>query len=135
MFDNLLGVNNTYLSIHDFTAGNNAKGFGKVAFDWVENDVAEVQLELSNPLPVEIKVVNLVLLTEGDAQFESFPSTLSLGVSKEKITVSLMGVPRQAGLLKFIGYSCSVFGLPSSCPLDQEHSVNVIPSLPLLQVQ
>jgi len=114
-------------------AGNNAKGFGKVAFDWVENDVAEVQLELSNPLPVEIKVVNLVLLTEGDAQFESFPSTLSLGVSKEKITVSLMGVPRQAGLLKFIGYSCSVFGLPSSCPLDQEHSVNVIPSLPLLQ--
>ena len=103
MFDNLLGANNTYLSIHDFTAGNNAKGFGKVAFDWVENDVAEVQLELSNPLPVEIKVVNLVLLTEGDAQFESFPSTLSLGVSKEKITVSLMGVPRQAGLLMLDG--------------------------------
>ena len=105
---------------------------GKVPFDWVVNDMAEVQLELSNPLPVEVKVVNLVLITEG-AQFESFPSTFSLGVSKEKITVSLMGVPRESGLVKFTGYSCSVFGLPSTCSLDKLASVNVIPRLPLLQ--
>ena len=102
-----------------------------MAFDWVENDVAEVQLELSNPLPVEIKVVNLVLLTEGDAQFESFPSTLSLGVSKEKITVSLMGVPRHAGLLKFIGYHIKVIWPHVHGDIPHKEA---LPAAPCLQV-
>ena len=35
-----------------------------VAFKWVEGDVAEVCLTLYNPLPTEIKLVNLALLHE-----------------------------------------------------------------------
>ena len=35
-----------------------------VAFKWVEGDVAEVSLTIFNPLPTEIKLVNLALLHE-----------------------------------------------------------------------
>ena len=35
-----------------------------VAFKWVEGDVAEVCLTIFNPLPTEVKIVNLALLHE-----------------------------------------------------------------------
>ena len=115
------------------------KDQNKVPFSWVQDDVAEVQLVLLNPLPMEIKIVNLVLLTEG-VKFEAFPSTFSLTATKEKIPVSLLGIPKEPGRLRVVGYSCTVLGLPSSCLFEKMPSlsgngfvVDVIPSLPLLQ--
>jgi hypothetical protein len=35
-----------------------------MAFKWVEGDVAEVCLTIFNPLPIEVKIVNLALLHE-----------------------------------------------------------------------
>ena len=61
-----------------------------VNFQWVANDVAEVTLTLFNPLPIEVKVVNLALLHEG-VEFENFPSTLSLAAMSGPHNVSLLG--------------------------------------------
>ena len=112
----------------------------KVPFSWVQDDVAEVCLMLSNPIPTEVKIVNLVLTCEGP-KFEAFPSTFSLTNTNEKIPISLVGIPKEPGLLTITGYSCTVLGVPSSCTLGKlsgnfpsdGYVVEVVPRLPLLQ--
>ena len=120
--------------------GGNKESDNKLPFCWVQDDVAEVCLMLSNPLPTEVKIVNLVLTYEGP-KFEAFPSTFSLMTSNEKIPISLLGIPKESGLLRITGYSCTVLGVPSSCKLGDlsgnfpadGYIVEVVPKLPLLQ--
>ena len=109
----------------------------KVHFQWVQHDVAEVCLTLFNPLPIEIKVVGLALLHEG-IEFENFPSTLSLAPNSGPHSVSLLGVPKEAGELKILGYKMNILGVQSSCKLRGpkgqavDYKISVLPSLPQL---
>jgi hypothetical protein len=109
----------------------------KINFQWVANDVAEVCLTLFNPLPTEVKLVGLALLHEG-IEFENFPSTLSLAPNSGPHTVSLLGVPKEAGELKILGYTFTVLGVQSTCRLRGtkgqtiDYTIQVLPSLPQL---
>uniref|UniRef100_A0A3Q0R101 Trafficking protein particle complex subunit 9 n=1 Tax=Amphilophus citrinellus TaxID=61819 RepID=A0A3Q0R101_AMPCI len=113
----------------------------KIDFQWVQGDVCEVQLMVYNPMPYELRVENMGLLTSG-VEFESLPAALSLPAESGLYPVTLVGVPRTAGNITVNGYHTSVFGVTSDCLLDGLPSVKtsgclveVIPSLPRLQLQ
>nr|CAD7258323.1 unnamed protein product [Timema shepardi] len=112
----------------------------KMEFLWVEGDPCEVHLELCNPLPFELKVSNMRLVTSG-VVFESLPSSLSLPPDSGPHTVTLSGVPKEIGELQIQGYSTHTLGVKSNCRLRHmpgfphpHYTVEVIPTLPLLQV-
>uniref|UniRef100_A0A8C2YZF9 Trafficking protein particle complex subunit 9 n=1 Tax=Cyclopterus lumpus TaxID=8103 RepID=A0A8C2YZF9_CYCLU len=109
-------------------------------FQWVQGDVCEVQLMVYNPMPYELRVENMGLLTSG-VEFESLPAALSLPAESGLYPVTLVGVPRTAGNITVTGYHTSVFGVTSDCLLEGLSSVKtsgslveVIPSLPRLQL-
>ncbi|XP_062874344.1 trafficking protein particle complex subunit 9 [Trichomycterus rosablanca] len=112
----------------------------KIDFQWVQGDVCEVQLMVYNPMPFELRVENMGLLTSG-VDFESLPAALSLPAESGLYPVTLVGVPRTAGTITVKGYQTSVFGVNSDCMLDSLVGVNssgcvveVVPSLPRLQL-
>ncbi|KAG7501443.1 hypothetical protein JOB18_049877 [Solea senegalensis] len=112
----------------------------KIDFQWVQGDVCEVQLMVYNPMPYELRVENMGLLTSG-VEFESLPAALSLPAESGLYPVTLVGVPRTAGNITVNGYHTSVFGVTSDCLLEALPSVKtggclveVIPSLPRLQL-
>ncbi|CAN9504089.1 unnamed protein product [Ophioblennius macclurei] len=112
----------------------------KIDFQWVQGDVCEVQLMVYNPMPYELRVENMGLLTSG-VEFESLPAALSLPAESGLYPVTLVGVPRTAGNITVNGYHTSVFGVTSDCLLETLPSVKssgclveVIPSLPRLQL-
>uniref|UniRef100_A0A673ZU49 Trafficking protein particle complex subunit 9 n=1 Tax=Salmo trutta TaxID=8032 RepID=A0A673ZU49_SALTR len=111
-----------------------------IEFRWVQGDVCEVQLMVYNPMPFELRVEHMGLLTSG-VEFESLPAALSLPAESGLYPVTLVGVPRTAGNINVNGYHTSVFGVTSDCLLDGLPSVRtsgcmveVIPSLPRLQL-
>lgn len=65
---------------------------------WVEDDICEVQMKLTNPLPFELKVSNMRLLTSG-VVFESIPETVLLAPDAPT-TVNLHGTPKEIGELQ-----------------------------------
>lgn len=69
-----------------------------VEYLWVEDDICEVQLKLTNPLPFELKVSNMRLLTSG-VVFESIPETIVLAPDSPT-TVNLHGTPKEIGELQ-----------------------------------
>ncbi|KAJ9597832.1 hypothetical protein L9F63_011327, partial [Diploptera punctata] len=112
----------------------------KMDYLWVEGDVCEVAMELYNPLPFELKVLNMRLLTNG-AVFESNPSSLSLPSESGPHPVLLSGTPKEPGELEVLGYSTHTLGVKSNCKLKSiggfphpQYSVDVIPALPKMQV-
>ncbi|KAM3595839.1 uncharacterized protein V6R79_003704 [Siganus canaliculatus] len=112
----------------------------KIDFQWVQGDVCEVQLMVYNPMPYELRVENMGLLTSG-VEFESLPAALSLPAESGLYPVTLVGVPRTAGNITINGYHTSVFGVTSDCLLEGLPGVKtsgclveVIPSLPRLQL-
>ncbi|XP_017286658.1 trafficking protein particle complex subunit 9 isoform X1 [Kryptolebias marmoratus] len=112
----------------------------KIDFQWVQGDVCEVQLMVYNPMPYELRVENMGLLTSG-VEFESLPAALSLPAESGLYPVTLVGVPRTAGNITINGYHTSVFGVTSDCLLEDLAAVKtsgclveVIPSLPRLQL-
>uniref|UniRef100_A0A8C9XJ79 Trafficking protein particle complex subunit 9 n=1 Tax=Sander lucioperca TaxID=283035 RepID=A0A8C9XJ79_SANLU len=112
----------------------------KIDFQWVQGDVCEVQLMVYNPMPYELRVENMGLLTSG-VEFESLPAALSLPAESGLYPVTLVGVPRTAGNITVNGYHTSVFGVNSDCLLEGLPAVKtsgclveVIPSLPRLQL-
>uniref|UniRef100_A0A3Q1I560 Trafficking protein particle complex 9 n=1 Tax=Anabas testudineus TaxID=64144 RepID=A0A3Q1I560_ANATE len=109
-------------------------------FQWVQGDVCEVQLMVYNPMPYELRVENMGLLTSG-VEFESLPAALSLPAESGLYPVTLVGVPRTAGNITVNGYHTSVFGVTSDCLLEGLPGVKssgclveVIPALPRLQL-
>jgi hypothetical protein len=50
-------------------------------------------------------------------EFETFPSALSLAAMSGPHKVSLVGVPKGTGILKILGYTCTVLGVKSTCKL------------------
>uniref|UniRef100_A0A8C2D242 Trafficking protein particle complex 9 n=1 Tax=Cyprinus carpio TaxID=7962 RepID=A0A8C2D242_CYPCA len=112
----------------------------KIDFQWVQGDVCEVQLMVYNPMPFELRVENMGLLTSG-VDFESLPAALSLPAESGLYPVTLVGVPRTAGNITINGYHTSVFGVSSDCLLEglvgvksSGCMVEVVPSLPRLQL-
>ncbi|XP_060915300.1 trafficking protein particle complex subunit 9 isoform X2 [Labrus mixtus] len=112
----------------------------KIDFQWVQGDVCEVQLMVYNPMPYELRVENMGLLTSG-VEFESLPAALSLPAESGLYPVTLVGVPRTAGNITVNGYHTAVFGVTSDCLLEGLSGVKtsgclveVIPSLPRLQL-
>lgn len=112
----------------------------KIDFQWVQGDVCEVQLMVYNPMPFELRVENMGLLTSG-VEFESLPAALSLPAESGLYPVTLVGVPQTTGTISVNGYHTTVFGVFSDCLLDNlpgvktsGSTVEVIPALPRLQI-
>ncbi|KAM6215244.1 trafficking protein particle complex subunit 9 isoform 1-T1 [Rhynchocyon petersi] len=112
----------------------------KIDFQWVQGEVCEVQLMVYNPMPFELRVENMGLLTSG-VEFESLPAALSLPAESGLYPVTLVGVPQTTGTITINGYHTTVFGAFSDCLLDSlpgvkasGSTVEVIPALPRLQI-
>ncbi|XP_050682191.1 protein brunelleschi [Leptidea sinapis] len=115
---------------------------GKMDHLWVQDDICEVQLKLTNPLPIELKVSNMLLLTTGIV-FESIPETIILPPDTPT-TVNLHGTPKEEGDLQILGYSTHTLGVKSNCRLKHmpmpnkfpaSFTVSVIPSLPIISIE
>ncbi|XP_019758091.2 protein brunelleschi [Dendroctonus ponderosae] len=118
---------------------NKNKGDPKMDFLWVENEACEISVKLLNPLPFELKVSDMRLLTSGIV-FESVPETLTLA-PEMATSLSLTGWARESGELEIAGYSTHALGVKSNCRLKYmtnnfppHFKIDVIPSLPVLQV-
>ncbi|XP_066594178.1 protein brunelleschi [Prorops nasuta] len=112
----------------------------KVDYLWVEGDICEVSLQLINPLPFELHVSNMRLLTNGIV-FESLPESITLPAQTGPIAVTLAGKPREVGELEIIGFSTHTLGVKSNCRLRHmegmphpQYTVDVIPVLPRVEV-
>lgn len=114
-------------------------------------------VRLKNPLPFELRVGDIRLLTNG-VVFESLPETVVLppphpppdagtGTTTSSTTatttqlVTLHGTPREHGALELLGYSTHTVGVKSDCYLKSmlaarsfpaSYQINVIPALPQL---
>ncbi|KAL4711474.1 hypothetical protein ACJJTC_000490 [Scirpophaga incertulas] len=115
---------------------------GKIDYLWVEDDICEVQMKVTNPLPFELKVSNMRLLTSGIV-FESIPETIILAPDS-LTTVNLHGTPKEVGELQILGYSTHTLGVKSNCRLKNmpmpnkfpgAYTIEVIPSLPIISVE
>lgn len=111
----------------------------KMDFLWVENEVCEVSLKLINPLPFELKVSNMRLLTSG-VVFESVPETIVLPPDVPT-SLTLSGWARESGELEIAGYSTHALGVKSNCRLKYMsntfpfmYKIDVVPGLPVLQI-
>ncbi|KAJ0174593.1 hypothetical protein K1T71_009701 [Dendrolimus kikuchii] len=132
-----------FTPIHFGTLERNAKkNEGKMEYLWVEDDICEVQLKLTNPLPFELKVSNMRLLTSGIV-FESIPETIILPPDSPT-TVNLHGTPKEVGELQILGYSTHTLGVKSNCRLKNmptphkfpaSYIIEVIPSLPTITIE
>lgn len=99
-------------------------------------------MKLTNPLPFELKVSNMRLLTTGIV-FESIPETVILQPEIATM-VTLLGTPKESGQLEILGYSTHTLGVKSNCRLKHMpesmkfhhiYTVDVIPSLPIISVE
>ncbi|KAI8439529.1 hypothetical protein MSG28_013279, partial [Choristoneura fumiferana] len=97
---------------------------------------------LTNPLPFELKVSNMRLLTSGIV-FESIPETIVLAPDTPT-TVNLHGTPKEVGELQILGYSTHTLGVKSNCRLKSmpmpnkfpaSYTIEVIPSLPTITIE
>lgn len=98
-------------------------------------------MQLINPLPFELHVSNMRLLTNG-VVFESIPESITLPAESSTIAVTLAGTPREVGDLEVLGFSTHTLGVKSNCRLrhmeDMPHplyTVEVVPALPRINVE
>ncbi|XP_014228052.1 protein brunelleschi [Trichogramma pretiosum] len=113
----------------------------KVDYLWVDGDICEVTMQLVNPLPFELHVSNMRLLTNG-VVFESIPESITIPAESGPIAVTLAGTPREAGELEILGFSTHCLGVKSDCQLKhvdsmihQLYTVEVVPQLPKINVE
>lgn len=111
-----------------------------LAFQWVQNDLCEVTVKLKNPLPFELHVADMRLLTNG-VVFESLPETIVLPTGTPTMA-TLHGTPIEYGSLEIQGYSTHTLGVKSNCRLKTmfdrsfppNYMVDVIPAMPKLTI-
>lgn len=110
----------------------------KMEFLWVEGDLCNVSLKLLNPLPFELKVSDMRLLTSG-VVFESIPETVILPPDSATL-VTLRGTPKENGELELQGFSTHTLGVKSNCRLKHMEgflpffTVQVVPCLPVIEL-
>ncbi|XP_041981752.1 protein brunelleschi [Aricia agestis] len=131
-----------FTPIHFGSLERKKKDEGKMEYLWVEDDICEVQMKLTNPLPFELKVSNMRLLTSGIV-FESIPETIILPPDSPT-TVNLHGTPKEVGELQILGYSTHTLGVKSNCRLKTmptpnkfpaSYTIEVLPSLPTITIE
>lgn len=113
----------------------------KLSYLWVAEEECEVKVELTNPLPFELEVSNMRLLTNG-VVFETLPLTVTLPPDAVKYPVTLAGTPKEVGELEISGYSTHTLGVKSNCRLknlpkiqQSQFVIEVVPALPLLEAK
>lgn len=128
-------------SIDRRTAGT-IKRDSKVNFLWVQFSKSEVVLKLRNPLPFELQVNDMRLLTDG-VVFESIPESVVLQANATA-SISLYGKPMEIGDLELNGYSTHTLGVKSNCRLKYMldrtfpcnfYKVNVVSALPTIEIK
>ena len=73
-----------------------------VDFHWVDGDNAEVQVQLSNPMPDELNLAHLGLITDS-LNIETFPCTPSIPAEHNAYQANVRIRPTQPGDLKILG--------------------------------
>ncbi|XP_061177243.1 trafficking protein particle complex subunit 9-like isoform X2 [Saccostrea echinata] len=116
------------------------KDDGLMDFFLVARDLCEVQLQVYNPLPDELKVNQMGLMVEG-VEIEPYPCNPSIPAETGPYLVKLLWRPKTAGDLDIIGYFTNVMGVKSHCKLKDLQQINldkimvkVIPQLPQIQL-
>ncbi|XP_055858949.1 protein brunelleschi [Episyrphus balteatus] len=117
------------------------KDKNKISFFWVQNDLSEITIKVRNPLPFELQICDMRLLTNGIV-FESLPQTVKLQPSVPT-PITLHGTPIEVGQLEIQGYSTHTLGVKSNCRLKhmrnrnfpQNYLIDVIPALPRISVK
>lgn len=102
---------------------------------------SEVVVKFLNPLPFELQVNDMRLLTDGIV-FESIPESVVLQPNA-CATVSLFGSPLEVGEMELNGYSTHTLGVKSNCRLKHmldrsfpiNYKVNVVSALPLIELK
>lgn len=97
-------------------------------------------VKFRNPLPFELQVNDMRLLTDGIV-FESVPESVILQPNSSA-TVSLFGTPLEVGEMELNGYSTHTLGVKSNCRLKHmldrsfpsNYKVNVVSALPLIEL-
>ncbi|KAM7351155.1 trafficking protein particle complex subunit brun [Cochliomyia hominivorax] len=113
----------------------------KIPFFWVQNNISEVTMRLRNPLPFELTVSDMRLLTNGIV-FKSLPQTIVLQ-PQVPTYITLHGTPIEVGQLEIQGYSTHTLGVKSNCRMKhmrgrkfpQNFLVDIIPALPTITVK
>ncbi|XP_030380620.1 protein brunelleschi [Scaptodrosophila lebanonensis] len=131
----------TPIHLNSLDRRDKKKEKNKIAFHWVQNDLSEVSVRLRNPLPFELIITDMRLLTNG-VVFESLPQTIILQ-PHVPTNVSLHGTPIETGQLDLQGYSTHTLGVKSNCRLKHMRGrsfppnflVDVIPALPRIDVK
>lgn len=127
-------------SIDRRTAGTKKRD-SKISFLWVQHSKSEVIVKFRNPLPFELQVNDMRLLTDG-VVFESVPESIVLQPNG-CATVSLFGTPLEVGDLELNGYSTHTLGVKSNCRLKHmldrsfpvNYKVNVVSALPSIELK
>lgn len=127
-------------SIDRRTAGTKKRD-SKISFLWVQNAKSEVVVKFRNPLPFELQVNDMRLLTDGIV-FESLPESVVLQPNGSA-TVSLFGKPLEVGDLELNGYITHTLGVKSNCRLKHmldrsfpiNYKVNVVSALPTIELK
>lgn len=127
-------------SIDRRTAGTKKRD-SKISFLWVQHSKSEVIVKFRNPLPFELQVNDMRLLTDGIV-FESVPETVVLQTDATEI-VSLFGTPLEVGDLELNGYSTHTLGVKSNCRLKHmldrsfpiNYKVNVVSAMPTIDIE
>lgn len=127
-------------SIDRRTAGTKKRD-SKISFLWVQHAKSEVVVKFRNPLPFELQVNDMRLLTDG-VVFESVPESIVLQPNG-CATVSLFGTPLEVGDLELNGYSTHTLGVKSNCRLKHmldrsfpmNYKVNVVSALPTIELK
>ncbi|KAF7632258.1 hypothetical protein Mgra_00008327 [Meloidogyne graminicola] len=94
---------------------------------WVVGCHSGISIHVENPLPIELIVDNLKLITEG-CDFEphylrlNLPSCYGPCIDQSKNLVKLLGIPRSPGTLKIIGYACELLGCRNICKFSNERN-------------
>ncbi|XP_033727368.1 trafficking protein particle complex subunit 9-like [Pecten maximus] len=105
-------------------------------FCWVEHDMCEVQLQVYNPLPDELSIQQMSLMTDG-VEIEAYPTNPTIPAESGPNLVKILSRPRSSGDLRILGYTTHLLGMRSQCRLrdlpdlrNLRTTVTVIPALP-----
>lgn len=115
--------------------------FTILAFQWVQNEPGEVVIKLVNPLPFDLTVIEMRLLSNG-VVFETVPQTIQLQPNVPR-SVTLSGTPIEAGILEVQGFSTHTLGVKSNCRLKNMigrsippiYLIDVVPAMPRIKVE
>ncbi|CAG0883588.1 unnamed protein product [Darwinula stevensoni] len=109
---------------------------GTLDFNWVVGDICHVALNVFNPLPIDLKVSSISLLTSG-VKFQSESCSVTVAPLSPDV-ILLSGTPQDSGDLKLLGYTTQLLGMKSTCRLRalgiSGYDIKIIPPLPTLSL-